>query len=147
MSADDMYSEAARLARKPNYQVELEEPTNAKNEHMWFIEYKAKGTVLLEGSRVRWAHSPVKKSGGDLYMLTRAASPGWTKCQDARQIRLAIRDAIEEHVGQRQMRKTMSEINPQRWGCESRGLHRYSWAAGHKATLESKALAGRVIVE
>jgi hypothetical protein len=107
MSEDDFYfSDEAQRARKHNYQVEVDPPTVQMDFGDWTDNEFAivpdvvfgKGTVLIDGTRVRFTKHSYKGITGrtDVATALRLAVKDWQHRQDAISIRRAITEALWE---------------------------------------------------
>jgi hypothetical protein len=90
-------SNAARLARKCNYQVQIDGPITGdfeSNDNDPQDVY-GKGTIIIDGERVTWSRSRGNTRQFNAYSAqTRVSVTDWTKRQDAEAIRSAIVEAL-----------------------------------------------------
>ena len=107
MSDNDFYfSDEAQCARKHNYQVEVDPETVQMDFGDWTDNEFAivpdvvfgKGTILIDGTRVRFTKHRYKRITGprDVATALRIALTDWQHRQDAISIRRAITEALWE---------------------------------------------------
>jgi hypothetical protein len=96
-SQSEIHSNAARLARKCNHQVEIDGPITGgfESNDNDLADVYGKGTILIDGERVTWSRSPGNTRQFNAYSAqTKVAVKDWTNRQDAEVIRLAIVEAL-----------------------------------------------------